>query len=735
MIIPPLTRLIIAVGIFSVSQLLLTMASAEETEKIIVKEQRINMNTLMTVSPKVGVGDIADAFNQIPGGAVNANGALSNVPQYRGLFGPRLNVRVNKRQMSPAGPAWMDPPLHYAPTALVKELEFQRGVAPVSAGSGLGGYMNVNLKGSEFVDSEKMQVYGSVDAHGHSINDGYNAGVFLGLSNRTQRMHFLGSRDHGQDAESADGPIDGTGYVKDTYGLAYGFRYDEHEFSLDYHRTITGDSGTPMLPLDIDFFHADFVDLGYVTRWGEYDIDVKVSVKDIEHRMDNYRLRSAPDFDLLPIPDEQKLLPLRGTDRRYAFITLEGVNASLRLKRPLQDGYMQFGFEGYSDEHNMQLHDPDVKPFFVNNFNGVDVDEIATFIEWSGFVSNRFEASFGMRYTHTRQSAGAIDALPARLADGGTSNPVTNAFQVLRDEFNARDLTQKDDTIDVVMSTTYHWDEQLSLTGSLAQKSRAPSYVERYLWVPLEITAGLGDGNNYIGNLDLEPEVSRGFDFGFDWKGQKLYLAPRIYHWWINDYIQGVAVESNACQAPFANAVETVSCVNGDRTPKQFANVDAKVYGMDVDFGYRFNDDWHVDGIASITRGRRRDINDNLFRISPSKLVLGLTREFDQAQVGVETVWVAEQDKLARSLLDADNLGGNIDTGATPGYALVNLAASYRSSGENPWFVSGGITNLFDKYYQDHTSGFNRRGNSSTPIGQKIPGHGRNVYIKLSYQW
>ena len=48
-------------------------------------------------------------------------------------------------------------------------------------------------------------------------------------------------------------------------------------------------------------------------------------------------------------------------------------------------------------------------------------------------------------------------------------------------------------------------------------KTRAPSYIERYLWIPLNVNAGLGDGNNYIGNIDLDPEWSNQFELGLDW--------------------------------------------------------------------------------------------------------------------------------------------------------------------------------------------------------------------------
>ena len=45
--------------------------------------------------------------------------------------------------------------------------------------------------------------------------------------------------------------------------------------------------------------------------------------------------------------------------------------------------------------------------------------------------------------------------------------------------------------------------ERLTWYGGVSRKSRSPAYQERYLWLPLQATAGLADGRTYTGNLDL----------------------------------------------------------------------------------------------------------------------------------------------------------------------------------------------------------------------------------------
>ena len=47
-----------------------------------------------------------------------------------------------------------------------------------------------------------------------------------------------------------------------------------------------------------------------------------------------------------------------------------------------------------------------------------------------------------------------------------------------------------------------------------------------------------------------------------------------------------------------------------------------------------------------------------------------------------------------------------------------------------------GVENVLDKEYADHTAAINRAmGNTDVAVGDKVPGHGRNLYITASYEW
>lgn len=94
-------------------------SGAADVEPILVKGSPREGGFLgdsLTVAPDGGAEatpDTANLIERVPGGAVSDNGPISGQVNYRGMFGPRMNVRIDGMYVNPGGPNWMDPPLHY----------------------------------------------------------------------------------------------------------------------------------------------------------------------------------------------------------------------------------------------------------------------------------------------------------------------------------------------------------------------------------------------------------------------------------------------------------------------------------------------------------------------------------------------------------------------------------------------------------------------------------------------
>jgi len=247
----------------------------------------------------------------------------------------------------------------------------------------------------------------------------------------------------------------------------------------------------------------------------------------------------------------------------------------------------------------------------------------------------------------------------------------------------------------------------------VGSKTRAPSYQELYLWLPLEATGGLADGRTYVGDLNLEEERSNEIVVGVASDMGRFSLSPQIFFRKVNNYIQGIP-----STGMLANMVSTMMT---GAPALQFSNVDAEIWGTDVAWRFDINDSWALDGIASYSRGRRTDTSDNLYRLAPLNGSVGLTYAVESWSIKPEITFYAKQDEV--SAFNGEQ--------ATSGYELINVA--YAWNPVESLRVEARIDNLLDETYQDHLAGINRAMGSDIPVGERIYGTGRTISAGLVF--
>lgn len=699
----------------------------ENVEEVLVIGRQEFLETEFTARRTGSNVDAAKLMNQVPGGAANNNGPLTGQIQYRGMFGPRMNVRVDGMLIHGGGPNWMAPPLHHIPAGLMEELVVEQGIASIATGGGIGGAATAYWKRPDFNTGNGWKFSGDTEAALSSVDDGTSLSGVFGLSSDSQRFYVVGSADDGDDYESAEGTVDATQYERDVFGFGYGFRSGVHEFELNAHKLETEDTGTPALPMDIDWFDTEVWNASYRTEIGNVGLAIQIYGSDIDHGMSNSLLRPTPNFSNLPLP------PFVGDDNRAVLTASEESGFKVTFDWAVGNGTMVAGIEGKDAEHDATVYDPDFVPFFVNNFNGSEVENFAVFGQWSSFIGERAYLEAGFRSENVDMSTGDVDAFPARLVDmnpamWGMGTPPRAVF-MLRERFNAADRSQSDDNLDWVVKGRYQATDNLVVELGFAQKMRSPIYQERYLWIPLEANAGLGDGNNYVGNPELDPEQSRQVEIGFDWVVGDFYFSPRFFHRKVDDYIQGLPIPPTASNMPI---IGVSANANGDPTPLMFANTEAEFSGVDMTFGARINSNWRVEGIASTVDGDLTEIRDNVYRVAPTNARFSLFYETNRFNAKIEQVFVAEQDDLSR-INTFDPLNGNNSFIATDSYELTNVYLD--------WFLNDQLTftagaeNLFDEDYTDHLTGFNRVIGSEVPVGSRMLGQGVNLFGRVQYKW
>jgi iron complex outermembrane receptor protein len=285
--------------------------------------------------------------------------------------------------------------------------------------------------------------------------------------------------------------------------------------------------------------------------------------------------------------------------------------------------------------------------------------------------------------------------------------------------FNTLDHKQTDDNIDLTALAKYAQSDNLDIEFGAARKVRSPNLYERYAWSTWAMAAAMnnfvGDGNGYVGDVNLKPEKAYTLSATFDWHAadRSWEFKATPYYTRVSDYIDAV---------PMANwAPDQFNVL-------QYANQSARLYGLDLSgqtlLGKNDWGQWGLKALVNYTNGKNLDTDDDLYNIMPLNGRFTLTHKQGGWDDSLEWVLVSRKDQV-------NEVRNEIET---PGYGLVNLRLSHSWKQVR---VDFGVENLFDQFYYLPTGGA-YTGQGSTmmlngiPWGIGVPGMGRSVYAGVN---
>jgi iron complex outermembrane receptor protein len=244
----------------------------------------------------------------------------------------------------------------------------------------------------------------------------------------------------------------------------------------------------------------------------------------------------------------------------------------------------------------------------------------------------------------------------------------------------------------------------------------------------ISMNGWFGDGNGYVGNLDLRPEAAHHFTAAAEWRGTgerawKLRVAPFYTHF--DDFIDVrrcpiLTDSSNGCTAMRFNATSGF-------TSLQFFNFGARLMGVDGSWRAPLARSGAVTlaGVFSYVRGENRDTGQYLYNIMPLN-----------ARAWIEHRRGAWSSAFEFAAVDAKrNVQAMRNELATPGYALMHLRSSYRwRLGDTAGVrLDAGIDNLGNRYYDLPLGGRYWVGDKTGHT--QVPGAGRNFYGGLTFEF
>lgn len=670
---------------FCVLSLISPLALADKSIEVITVTTKPQQRdtTLTQVEASITAPDVSDWLLSVPGANANKNGAISGVAQYRGYYGDQVAVLIDGVKQIGAGPNAMDAPLSYASPLLIDSIDVYRGIAPVSSAlDTLGGAVKVKQKRA--IELENGEVLGAATGTYLTNNQGINLSGVVGIGqDRFALSSYVSVQqaDHYEDGKGRE--LRSSEIDRLQYGLDLGYRLNTGHVSLMWQKTDTQPTGTVALPMDIDYVDSDRIKLDLNTEIAGLEVNAYLAYHQAEHGMDNYSQRSNANMT------------------KFRYNTTDVDNISYYAATQWGDWLM--GVEGYESDHGSRITNPNNAMFEIINFNQVEDNRHSAFIEWQQQASV-FSQTVGIRVKQNEADAGEV------LSSMAMMNPMVKKLQ---DNFNGAKRDVTDTTLDIAYTGRFHHSDALSSEFGFGFKQRAASYQQRYLWLPMQATGGLADGKTYVGNINLDPETAYQFNLGLNYQKGSISIAPQVFYHDITDYIQGTPSENMA--------VKMVAGMMGDATPLQFSNIDAHLYGADINLAWQINDSWQLTSVASYISGEREDVKDHLYRIAPLNMRTSL--HYFNHDWHSQLTLSAYKKQTKVSEINNEKV--------SPGYATLDWQVDYDVS--NQLRINFGINNLLDKFYRPHLNGINRANGSDVTKGEAVPELGRNLFVGFNY--
>lgn len=681
----------------------------------------------------VATGDAARLLQEIAGVSLYGAGGVSSLPAIRGLADDRLRTQVDGMDLVAACPNHMNPALSYIDPANVGKVVVHAGIAPVSAGGdSIGGSIQMDSAAPRFAAGGETLWQARLGAFARSsgfARGGNASGTWaserlsLGAEWSVNRQdNWRAARAFKPAAPGIEGgaPIAGdvvgsTAYQARNQALSVAWRTGEHLLQWRAGEQRLGFEGFPNQRMDMTANTSRQLNLRYSGNFGWGELQARLYRQDVDHAMDMGPDRYHYGYGMPMLTEAHT----RGASLQAVVDCGGGDQLRLGIERQtyvLYDWWPPVG----------GVMGP-------NAFWNIDFGRrhrSGAYAEWDGRLAAAWSLRAGLRHDQVM-----TDTAPVQGYDNGLGALWGNEAAAFNAQPHRRDTRHQDGAAQLRWQPAD--DTQLEL--GWAQQTRSPNLYQRYPWSTQAMAALMnnfvGDGNGYIGNPDLRPEVARSWALTGQWQDpgqQRWQLKATLHRTAVRDFIDAQRCRFGQCSAANATARSGFVLL-------QYVNQPALLQGWDLSAQWRLarseDDDgtavrdWGLGLLASQVRGRNRATGDGLYNIMPAHLRLQL----HHLQGTAEAQW---QATLEWQLVAAKTALSQVrNEMATAGHGLLNLRGSLS---RGAWRLDLGVDNLLNRFHTPPLSGaYVGQGPSMTTSGiawgTPVPGPGRS--LSASLQW
>ena len=650
-----------------------------------------------TTAARLSSPDAVSLFRNQPGVSAYSAGGLAALPALNGMADDRVATVVDGVRIPSGCPNHMNPALSFIDSDSVETATAIAGITPVSmGGDSTGGTIDVERRDPQFARHGKVLVTGHVTGTYRSNGGGYGASGSLTVANDTFSLRYNASYSQAGDYKGGGdaGLVRSTSYLTYNHDVTFGVHKDNHLLTLTFGQQDTPHEGFANQYMDMTNNRSTYVNGKYVGTfdWGE-----------LEAR--GYWQREDHAMDFLPDRRKTTHMPMN-TNARMAGYSIKAT-IPLAEKHTLRLG-SSFDHSGLNDWWPPVAGSMMMGPDTYHSINDGHRDRLGHFVEWEAAWTPRVSTLLGFRNDLVMMNTGPVapySTMPSMMS---------NANIAAANQFNATDRGRTDVNFDVTALVRWKPRRDLSIEGGYARKTRSPNLYERYAWGRSAMVTSMinwfGDGNGYVGNPDLKPEVANTASITADWHdpdGDRWDLKIQPYYTYTHNYVNVRRIASS-----------------GQFSTLEFVNHNAQSYGINASGNYRL---WHNarfghgEIVTNINWVRGQDLTNGagLYHQMPTNGNVALHEQWKNWTGRVEMTFVKAKDTVDWVRNEP----------RTPGYALLGLGGQYT------WrymTLDASIDNVLNQKYSLPLGGWSLADYAATGSLRALPGMGRSFNVSLT---
>ncbi|MFA6922239.1 MAG: TonB-dependent receptor [Gallionella sp.] len=682
---------------------------------------------------RTSTSDTAKLLEDQPGVSLYRAGGVSSLPVIHGMADDRVRVKVDGMDLISACANHMNSPLSYIDPANVGSVKVFAGISPVSlGGDSIAGTIQVDSAAAEFARAgEGTMLKGQAGTFYRSNNAAQGGNLSATIAAEDFYARYTGSTVRAKNYTAggnfkapgvsvgtlgnvyvAGNEVASSQYQSDNQAVSFGLRRDNHLLELKVGQQNIPYQGFANQRMDMLKNDSQQINLNYTGQYGWGALQARAYNEHTQHYM-NFLAAKQTNLTGMPMNTDGKNsgFLLKGD------VILSGRDI-LRIGAESQRYRMSDWWAPVGPVTGMMAMTNMMTGGNFQNINNGQRDRLSVFGEWEARWNQQWLSQLGLRAESVKMNTGTVQGYNT-IAYPAASYAA----------FNAANRQTTDNNIDITALARYTPDDRKTFEFGFAQKTRSPNLYERFAWstsntMVTTMNNWVGDGNGYVGNLNLKPEVARTLSGSAAWHdeaGFEVKVSPYYTH--VQNYIDAarcpVVAGSTVCSA--ANLTAVSGFVN-----LQTVNQSARLYGADISArmpmakaaGYG---SFTAKGLLNYVNGKNLTTGDNLYHIMPLNAKLGVEQRLDNWTNSAEV-------QLVSAKTNVQAVRNELKSG---GYSLLNLHSSYDWKQVR---FDVGVDNLLNKFYVDPLGG-SYLGQRTMVYGTGVPGMGRSINAGLTVKF